>query len=171
MKVKDNLRPDAEGSRPNHPPSNQPSNCHPIERPPRPLRPVTRIMILREPTPFCKNRERERAREIIPAATARLVSSRHVGSDSEQFHVRQGSREVRRQFSSTVFKHYTFESTGQRLANGVRGCDAVYWAAGSRTAPTSNPHHLRTFRMGERCPNPGPTRRSRCDEGFYWRCY
>jgi hypothetical protein len=38
-----------------------PSDRHPIERPPRPLCPLTRIMILRDTTPFRKNRERETA--------------------------------------------------------------------------------------------------------------
>jgi hypothetical protein len=63
MKVKDSLRPNAGGSHP---------NCirHPIERPPRSLCLLTRNMILRERTPFRKNRERERAREIIQAATS-----------------------------------------------------------------------------------------------------
>ena len=58
MKVKDNLRPDAEGSHPNCTRHRITIQCHLIERPPRPLCPVTRIMILREPTPFCKNREK-----------------------------------------------------------------------------------------------------------------
>ncbi len=63
MKVKDSL------------PAKMPRESHPnrtrhlVERPPRSLCLVTRNMILRERTPFRKNRERERAREIIQAAT------------------------------------------------------------------------------------------------------
>jgi hypothetical protein len=61
MKAKDNLRPDAEGkSSELHPPSSR----HQIERPPKSLCPVTRTMILRDTTPFCKNRARERPRVI-----------------------------------------------------------------------------------------------------------
>ena len=57
-------RPDAEGKSSE---LNPPSNRHRIERPPRPLCPVTRLMILREPMPFRKNRAGERPQEIIPA--------------------------------------------------------------------------------------------------------
>ena len=73
--------------------------------------------------------------------------------------MRQGSREFRRQLSSTIIKHYTIgidSGLGQRLANGVRGCVTVCWGGGQ---PNGAIHSIRECQAGQTMPDFWPPKK------------